>query len=230
MQTGRLADSGRLLAVGSVGFCMSKVLSAALSDADVSLSADACDVPAAAILDDGSQDADALLASLALQLQQAGRQVRGLVMTYPDGRQTCAGAMVLVDVLTRDSYLVSQALGSGSNACRADVQGFARASQVLRDALVAAPDLVISNRFAGLEAEGGGFAAELLQLMAQGVPVLTAVAPRYVPAWTRFTGGAPVLPATDGALQAWLNQALAQPLPIQLALALGKNSCSPSIL
>lgn len=159
---------------------------------------------AAAILDDGTQDVDALLTQIVQEQQQAGRHVRGLLMTYPDGREGCAAPMVLVDLVTREEYLVSQPLGSGSTACRADVQGFARASQVMRDALQAAPDLVVSNRFGGLESEGGGFAAELLELMAHGVPVLTVVASRHLQAWHRFTGAAAVLPADKATVTDWL--------------------------
>jgi len=172
--------------------------------------ADECaGVAAAAILDDGSVDVDALLAGTVAALRGAGRSVRGLLMTHPDGLVGCAAAMVLVDITTGTDYLVSQPLGRDSNACRADTQGFARASVVLRDALDAAPDLVVSNRFGGLEAEGGGFASELLALMAQGVPVLTVVATRHVATWQQFTGGAPVLAADAAAVQAWLGQVLA---------------------
>lgn len=169
---------------------------------------DGSGVVAAAILDDGSLDVDALLTGIAQAQQRAGRRVRGLLMTHPEGREGCAAPMVLVDLSTQDEYLVSQPLGSGSTACRADVQGFARASQVLRDALPLAPDLVISNRFGGLEAEGGGFAAELLELMAHGVPVLTVVAARHLDAWRQFTGAAAVLPADAAAVTAWLDQHL----------------------
>lgn len=163
---------------------------------------------AAAIVDDGSCDVDALLAAVAQQQRGTGRRVRGVVMTHPDAGLGCAGRMVLVDLHTRDEYLVSQSLGAASNSCRVDPQGFARASQVLRQAVDDAPDLVISNRFGGLEAGGGGFCAELLELMARGVPLLTTVAPRHVDAWTAFTGGATLLPAQGDALQRWLADAL----------------------
>lgn len=163
---------------------------------------------AAAILDDGTQDVDALLSRIAQSEQRAGRRVRGLLMTHPEGRAGCASPMVLVDLATQEEFLVSQPLGSGSSACRADVQGFARASRVMREALSAAPDLVVSNRFGGLEAEGGGFAAELLELMAHGVPVLTVVATRHADAWLRFTGAAAVLPAEEAAVADWLRQHL----------------------
>lgn len=161
---------------------------------------------AAAIVGDGA-DVDALLATVARDGQRSGRRVHGLLMTRVGGG--CAGDMVLVDIASGERYPVSQPLGPGSTACRADPQGFARASRVLREALDQSPDLVVCNRFGGLEAEGGGFAAELLALMAQGVPLLTSVAQRNREAWLRFSGGAPLLPADAAAVAAWVERALA---------------------
>ena len=166
-------------------------------------------VAAAAILDTGETDVDQLLLQVSHTLKAAGTTLRGLLMTWPGGKHSCASEMVLVDLHRADTYLVSQPLGAGSDACRADPQGFARASQVLREALQAQPDLVISNRFGGLEAEGGGFAAELLELMAAGVPVLTAVAPRHLAAWQAFTGGTTILEAEATGVLAWVRHALA---------------------
>jgi nucleoside-triphosphatase THEP1 len=166
-------------------------------------------LPVAAILDDGRTDADALLAQAARAAREAGRRVRGLLMTYAGGRNDCAADMVLVDVDTLEEYLVSQPLGAAAGSCRADPQGFARASRVLRDAREQAPDLVVCNRFGGMEAGGEGFTAELLELMAEGVPLLTVVSPRHLDAWTRFTGGAQVLPAEPDAVRRWLGRVLA---------------------
>ncbi len=166
---------------------------------------------AAAIVDDGAGDVDALLASIALGQQRAGRRVCGVLMTHPDGDAGCAGAMVLVDLNTREAYLVSQPLGRDSTACRADPQGFARASDVLRRAATESPDLVVSNRFGGLEAEGGGFCAELLEILAQDLPLLTTVATRHVADWQRFTGGTTLLPASAEAVNSWLAATLRGP-------------------
>jgi hypothetical protein len=163
---------------------------------------------AAAILDDGRVDAGALLATLAHRLQARGLGVRGLLMTHPEGRAGC-GPMVLVDLASGEAFPVSQDLGPGSASCRADLQGFARASRVLRDAVATGADLVISNRFGGLEATGGGFVAELLSVMAAGVPLLTVVAPRHLPDWACFTGGAAVLAADEAAIEAWVAGAVA---------------------
>ena len=175
-----------------------------MSDADDSL------LRAAAITHDGQTDVDQLLRELAQEQRAAGRRVRGLLMTYPDGRDSCMGAMVLVDIDTGTEYPVSQPLGRESTGCRADPQGFARASEVLRRALADAADLVIVNRFGSLEAEGGGFRGELLDILSSDVPLLTAVSARNLAAWQDFTGGAAAaLPARKDAVQAWLNTCLA---------------------
>jgi nucleoside-triphosphatase THEP1 len=171
------------------------------------MSAEAEAPVAAAIVDDGSADVDAVLAAVARRLQQRGKRVRGLLMTR-ERAPGCAGDMVLVDIASGERYLVSQPLGAGASACRADPQGFARASRVLRAALTEAPDLVICNRFGALEAEGEGFAAELLAIMAHGVALLTAVAARNQARWQQFSGGAALLPADAASIDAWLQRAL----------------------
>jgi nucleoside-triphosphatase THEP1 len=162
-------------------------------------------IPVAAILDDGAADADALLARVAGGLRAEGRGVRGLLMTYVGERGDCSADMVLVDVDSGATFPVSQPLGAGASACRADPRGFADASRVLREARADAPDLVVCNRFGSMEAGGEGFTAELLALMADGIPVLTVVSPRHLDAWTRFTGGAAVLlPADEAAVRGWV--------------------------
>lgn len=160
-------------------------------------------LPVAAIHNDGHGEVDTGLARFAREQRALGKRVLGLVMASRAADESCRAAMVLTDIDTGDEYLVSQPLGSGSDACAADPQGFARASRVLRDALHRAPDLVICNRFGSLEAEKGGFVAELLALMAQGTPVLTVVSTRHLPAWRRFVGEVPLLPNEPAAWAAW---------------------------
>jgi len=164
----------------------------------------------AAIHHDGSSDIDELLAAFAERQRRAGRHVLGLLMSYREPGAGCQCQMFLRDIDTAEEYLVSQPLGRESMSCSADPQGFARASRVLRAALARRPDLVISNRFGSLEAENGGFAAELLALLAQGTPVLTVVATRHLDAWRRFVGEAPLLPAQPDAWRAWFDAVMAR--------------------
>jgi nucleoside-triphosphatase THEP1 len=165
-------------------------------------------LPVAAIVDDRSVDMDALLTRVVRSLQASGRRVRGCVMERPPREGGCAAKMVLVDVDTGDEYLVSQPMGAASRACRADPQGFARASAIFRTALAQDPDLVVSNRFGELEVLRGGFTQELLAVMEHGIPLLTSVALRNVGAWQEFTGGATTLPPHEATIVTWVEQAL----------------------
>ena len=158
----------------------------------------------AALRHDGRLDMDDLLAREVARLQAEGRRVRGLLMDWPDGDRVC-GAMLLRDVSGGETYLVSQDLGPGATGCRVDPHGFARASEVLRRALAEtpAPDLVVVNRFGGLEAGGEGLLDELSALLAADVPVLTAVADKHAAAWAAFSGDWPLL--APEALPDWLS-------------------------
>ena len=80
------------------------------------------------------------------------------------------------------------------------------ASGVLRKALAEGADLVITNRFGGLESEGGGLASDMLALMSEHVPLLTVVPDPYLAAWRRFSCNAGVdLPCRLDAVQAWFS-------------------------
>lgn len=164
---------------------------------------------AAAIDPAGCAHIDALLFEFVARQRARGRCVLGLLMAPRDATEGCRAQMWLTDVDNGDTYLVSQALGAGSNGCAADPQGFARASRVLRDALRRRPDLVVCDRFGSLEAENGGFVDELGALLSAGIPVLTVVAAKHRAAWGRFIGEAPWLPAEPAAWERWLDGNLA---------------------
>lgn len=163
---------------------------------------------AAAIVDDKTFDMDGLLAAIVRGQLAKGRTVRGCLMKRAPRESGCASTMVLQDIATGDAYLVSQPMGGGSSACRADPQGFARASQIFREALRQRPQLVVSNRFGDLEVARGGFVAELLSVMAEGLPLLTTVATRNTQAWQDFTGGGLLLPPDPAAIADWIDQAV----------------------
>jgi nucleoside-triphosphatase THEP1 len=164
----------------------------------------------AAIVDHNGISIDALLAEVVREQQAIGLRVRGLLMRRPPRQVGCSPSMLLVDIETGDDYLVSQPMGESSKSCRADPQGFARASQVFRNALVEAPDLIVSNRFGDLEVQRGGFMSELLDVMQREIPLLTTVAERNVSAWQEFTGGSTLLPPDAAQLTAWIRNAVCQ--------------------
>ena len=155
----------------------------------------------AAIVEADRQMADAMVDRFANELTAAGYRVHGLIQRRIPGDKS---ASVLLDVATGARYPLFQDLGSGSQSCSVDTGMMANASAVLRRALIEDADLAIANRFGPLEASGGGFLAEAMALMAEGIPFLTIVTDGTVPAWRHFTGGRSAeLPARLDALHAW---------------------------
>lgn len=151
-------------------------------------------LPIAAI---GGDHASQVLEAFVGELAAQGVKVRGLIQRHhPD--------MHLVDVESGHTYAITQDLGSESESCRLDPSGIAEASVVLRRALAERAVLVVVNRFGKLEAAGGGLSAEMLALMAEGVPMLTCLGADQLDAWAEFTGGAGlVLPADPSAVRHW---------------------------
>ena len=144
-----------------------------------------------------------LLPAFAARLTAQGRQVGGLIQR---GRVVPAGPdiMELVDVRTGDAYAISQWLGAGSTACRLDMAGLSAASAVLRREIATPPDLLIINKFAKAEAEGGGLLQELFQAVQAGIPVLTTLAPKHLTAWRQLMAEyGQMLPPRPAALEEW---------------------------
>lgn len=160
-------------------------------------------LPIAAIVYTARGAADPVLAELACSLRARGCRVRGLLQEdtlEPGGVRR----MMLVDLESGTRFDISQKLGSGSSSSCVDPGGLAAASGVLRRALLDGADLIIVSRFGEVEALGGGFAAEMLQIMGEGVPLLTAVGARNAESWRKFTGGvAAELPASLDAVEDW---------------------------
>lgn len=132
-------------------------------------------------------DADALQAAWVRELQQAGWRVGGVLQhcsRWPRGGKR----MQLLDVRGAQVFDISQDLGPQSRGCCLDPAGLVQASSVLRQALADGVDVVVTNRFGELEAQGGGFVAEIAALVEAGIPVLTIVAPAHLAAWRALTG------------------------------------------
>lgn len=169
---------------------------------DVNTMTDDTKLPIAALVPLTDQDADQLLSQFADLLQIRGYRVRGLIQQRCPSGSGCKFS--LRDLSTGKLYPISQDLGSQSTACVLDTAGIADASVVMRRIPDEGADLVIFNRFSGLESEGEGFAAEMLDLMILGIPVLTIVQDRHLMAWREFTGGlACELPAEGSAIEDW---------------------------
>jgi len=161
-------------------------------------------LPIAAIVYAARGAADGPMADFACSLRERGRKVCGLIQEQTRDGPGGARRMMLTDLESGERFDISQKLGAGSGPGCVDPGVLAAASAALRRALAPDTDLVMVSRFGELEAAGGGFAAEMLELMGEGVPLLTAVGDKYLESWRCFTDGAGAeLPANLESLEAW---------------------------
>lgn len=158
------------------------------------------------IVHDRGDDGEDLLAAFVEELRGHPIRLGGLyqqTLRTPEG----PNIMDVVDIQTGDRIRISQRLGTGSSSCCLDPAGLADAAARLRQVREAGVDLLVVNKFAGAEAEGGGLAEEMFAALCDGVPVLVLVSARYLDAWDAATDGAgerlsPTLPA----LRAWYDR------------------------
>ncbi|HYG85083.1 MAG TPA: DUF2478 domain-containing protein [Azospirillum sp.] len=145
--------------------------------------------PGAVIHGPGSEHIDSLLDRFATELKRRGFRVGGVVQRNYGSRDDCSDQMEMVDVATGRAFGISQNLGRESRACRVDPSGVADASQAIRRAIAERADLIVVNKFAGLEAHGEGLSDEMLTAISEGIPVLTSVGSRFINEWQSFAGG-----------------------------------------
>lgn len=128
------------------------------------------------------------MAALARTLAAQGLRLAGAVQTNLDRGADCACDMELT-VLGTDAapIRISQSLGAGSQGCRLDTDALERAAALAARGLEGA-DLALVNKFGKQEAAGRGFRDFIAAAMAEEIPVLIAVAPELVPAFTEFAG------------------------------------------
>jgi nucleoside-triphosphatase THEP1 len=102
-------------------------------------------------------------------------------------------------------FRISEERGRHAKGCRLDPRGLAQAVQQVASRLEReAPDLVIVNKFGKEEAQGGGFREVIGRALSSGVPVLTSVSARNLPAFLDFAGGlATEVPAELDRAVAW---------------------------
>jgi nucleoside-triphosphatase THEP1 len=118
--------------------------------------------------------------------------------------------MEMIDIESGQTIRISQNLGANSRACCVDVNGMAEAATFLRRAIQSQPDLLVINKFSGLEAKGGGLRGEFLEALAQDLPLVTGLSRGHQSALLEMTGGeGRFLDASIEALEAWWRESRA---------------------
>lgn len=158
----------------------------------------------AAVIHDGKHQTDETILRFVARLRQQGLRVHGTVQAPQTYSSAGSRQMGIIDLTDGSNLTISQDRGSGARGCCVDPGALADASLILRRACDANADLAVVNRYGKLEAEGDGFATDMLALMMAGIPMITVVKPKHLDAWRNFTGGmATELPADEALLLAW---------------------------
>jgi len=142
----------------------------------------------AAVVYRPADDVDGLLASFAQVRLLEGRRIGGIVQRNIRGERGSRERMDVVDLMTGRTIRICQSLGKGAAACKLDPAGLAEAATAIARATAARVELVVVNKFSKQEAGGAGLRSEIADVIAAGLPLLTAVPDKCYDAWAAFTG------------------------------------------
>lgn len=132
---------------------------------------------------------DEFLESLRQRLRDDGLRLGGATQENAGTVADHCAAMTLVNIATGARIRISQDLGSQARGCRLDPYALAQFGALLDAAIDESVDLLILNKFGRAEADGHGLRGIFARAIEAGIPVLTAVRPPYVEAWTKFHEG-----------------------------------------
>jgi hypothetical protein len=156
----------------------------------------------AAVVYDAGFKIDDFLGRIAGRLRADRTNLAGVLQENARDDTGVCSAMTLVDLGSQRRFRISQDLGTQAEGCRLDAQGLAEIGALLDRPLGRDVELLMLNRFG--TAEGGGLRSAFVRAMEARVPVLTAVRPPYIEAWSKFHGRLAVDLATDpDAVLAW---------------------------
>lgn len=146
-------------------------------------------LPIGAIIHDSAETADQTLQPFIQYLQEQGQVVLGVVQAPEEVSFAYRTQMGIINLSNGEFTSIAQDLGEHNTSCCLDSEAVSNASIILKQARALNPDLIVVNRFGKLEAEGEGFADEMLEIMSTGMPMLTVVASRFLEPWRAFSGG-----------------------------------------
>jgi hypothetical protein len=152
---------------------------------------------------------DDFLRRVADRLRADHVSLGGALQENTGGGEGLCSAMTLIDLASQSRFLISQDLGSQSEGCRLDARGLSEIGALLDRTLDQHIELLLLNRFGKAEAEGGGLRSAFAHAIDAGIPILTAVRPPYIEAWSKFHSGLAVdlTPDLDRIL-AWCGDAV----------------------
>lgn len=146
-------------------------------------------LPIGALVHENATLPDEQLQVFVQYLQEQGKLVLGVVQAPDEVSFAYRSKMGIINLSNGEYTSIAQDLGEHNTSCCLDSEAVSNASHILAEARALKPDLIIVNRFGKLEAEGEGFADEMLEIMSESIPMLTVVTPQFLESWRTFSGG-----------------------------------------
>jgi len=147
---------------------------------------------------------DGVMREAARRLRARGLRLGGLVQHNVEKDGIDCAEMLLEDLASGRRVSISLARPKGSTGCRLDPAGLAEAAALTADGIAQGADLAIISKFGAQEAAGKGLRQEIALAAGNGMPLLTSVSRRLLPAWSAFIGDGWVeLPPDPAAIEAW---------------------------
>ncbi|MDR3494034.1 MAG: DUF2478 domain-containing protein [Ancalomicrobiaceae bacterium] len=151
--------------------------------------------------------ADALLAEAVSLARTRGLRLAGVVQRDErrPGRRRCD--MDLIDLSSGRIIRISEDRGNEARGCRMDTSALTEAAARVEETIrIGDLDLVILNKFAKAEEEGGGMRDAIAVAISRDIPVLIGVGLLAVPALEAFAGEfCAIIDPDRAAMRAWLD-------------------------
>ena len=164
------------------------------------------EIQAAAVVFRHDEHDRQVLADFARELADSGCRVGGVVQEVFFDDQDRRTHIDSVDLATGERITINQPSRTRSDGtgCTLDTAALADAGAPLRRALITRPDLVIAEKFGEQEQSGAGLADEILNVIAEGLPMLVLVPEPALASWRELTGGETAeVPCEADALRRW---------------------------
>ena len=142
---------------------------------------------------------------LARDLRAKGYRLAGVAQINEVRQRPGRCDMVLEDLGTGRSILISDNRGTEARGCHLNSAALIEAGEIIRTQLQSPPDLLLINKFGKSETEGGGLRDVIADAFSMGLPTLIGVPHRNLDAWQDFTQSeADRLPLDPVVISHWL--------------------------
>lgn len=108
-----------------------------------------------------------------------------------------------INIATNERLPISRPRGNGT-VCGLDISVLVGTSSIICDAIENQLDLVVIEKFGSLEQRGKGIIDEILEAIAEGIPLLISMPQAALPTWQELSGGlGDVLTFEENVFEQW---------------------------